>query len=130
MDLDRSTVTLDADWCRELVSGTAYFLVSYFEPGANIPIVDTYVYLGRSAYEQDGESAYIFQNASSFMELGDYANLDESSHPESSIDHLLSFSADSVVGVADIDGLMVLISGLAKRMKLGIGWDRVLPDGA
>jgi hypothetical protein len=127
MELDRAKVILNADWCRELVPGTAYYMVHYFEPGVNIPEIETYVYLGQSKFEGEDAIAYVFQRASSYCEIGDYGNLAVGTRPPS-INHLLSCSKDSIGGIADIDGLMVLIQGLARRMKLGIGWDRVIPD--
>ncbi len=41
---------------------------------------------------------------------------------------MMFYDEGSVKGIADIDGLLVLLNGLRERMRRGIGWDRVLPE--
>lgn len=127
MDLDRGAQVLDADWCRELVPGTAYFCVWYFEPGVNIPEIQTLIYLGLGTNE-DGNTAYFFHEADSFCAVGDWSRLDDAERALVSAQSIAAFEAGAVGSVADIDGLVSLLGGLAKRMKLGLSWDRVLPD--
>ena len=127
MELVRDKVRLDEEWCRELIPGAAYFTVHYFEPGVNIPQIETFVYLGQGRFEGSDEIAYIFQGAESYCEFGDVTTMEQSVRPPL-LDHLLSFSKESIGDVADIDGVLVLLQGLAKRIKLGMGWDRILPD--
>ena len=38
------------------------------------------------------------------------------------------YDENSVGMVADIDGLLVLLSGLRERIRPGLGWDHVLPE--
>jgi hypothetical protein len=127
MELERDKQVLNADWCHELVPGAPYFSVFYFEPALNIPEIRTLVYLGLGKYD-DGNPAYFFQAAESFWSVGDWSLLEAAQRKEISAESVVTFSSDAVGGLADIDGLLVLIGGLAKRMKLGIGWDRILPD--
>lgn len=38
------------------------------------------------------------------------------------------YDEDSVGSIADIDGLLVLLTGLRERMRRGLGWDHILPE--
>jgi len=41
---------------------------------------------------------------------------------------VMFYDEHSVGGTADIDGLLVLLSGLRERMRRGLGWDHVLSE--
>jgi hypothetical protein len=127
MELDRASRILNAEWCRELVHGTAYYCVWYYEPGVNIPEIQTLVYLGMGNNE-DGAQAYFFQRADSFCAVGDWSRLDAADRALVSAQSIAVFDAASVGCVADINGLAALVDRLAKRVKMGVGWDRILPD--
>jgi hypothetical protein len=133
MDIDRSPRKLNADWCKELSAGnTPYFTVSYPEPGMNFPQIETLIYLGATEMsDEDGGPpciGFMFQDARSYIEDGDWSTLPEARQGEIAAEFaVMSFSEDSVGSVADIDGLVVLLSGLRERMRRGLGWDMSLP---
>jgi hypothetical protein len=130
VDLDKSRRTIGGDWCNELAPGGPYFSVSYQEGGVNLPEVETLVYLGSTVLaDETGRSHthYAFQLARSFQEDGDWTELPEERRPDLAGD-VMFYDEDSVVGIADIDGLLVLLTGLRERMRRGLGWDHVLPD--
>ena len=54
--------------------------------------------------------------------------MEEAKRKEVSAESIVTFSSEAIRSIADIDGLVVLVGGLARRMKLGLGWDRILPD--
>jgi hypothetical protein len=132
MDLDRSPRRLDADWCSELTpGGPPYFTVSYPEPGVNRPQIETLIYLGSTQISGgDGQRiAFLFQNAQSYSEDGDWSGLPEARRDEMAAEYAVMFYDEETVGhVADIDGLLVLLSGLRERMRRGLGWERFLPE--
>lgn len=41
---------------------------------------------------------------------------------------VMLYDEDSVGSIADIDGLLVLLTGLRERMRRGLGWDHILPE--
>jgi len=38
------------------------------------------------------------------------------------------FDEDVLGSIADIEGLLVLLNDLREHMRLGLGWDHVLPE--
>jgi hypothetical protein len=132
VQLDRSPKTIAADWCGELVSGSPYFTVSYLASGVNLPKLDTLVYLGfAETADDDGHSTtgFLFQDAESFQQDGDWSELAEEQSTELAADGVVMFyDQDSVGSIADINGLLVLLSSLRERILRGLGWDRALPE--
>ncbi len=132
MNLDKSRRVIGAEWCSELVPGSPYFTVSYQESGVNLPEVETLVYLGTTQVEeQEGQAeiGFLFQAARSYQQDGDWGDLPDKQREALAADGAVMFYDEgSVVGVADIDGLLVLLNGLRERMRRGLGWDRVLPE--
>jgi hypothetical protein len=130
--MDRTRRMIDREWCRELVTDTGYFMVLYRQPGVNLPEIQTFVYLGASTFDDDspapGRTAFLFQDAGSFQEDGDWRDLSADARKVIAPDKILRFDEESITGVADIDGLLVLLQGLRRRMVLGLGWDRILPE--
>lgn len=132
MDLDRSPRRLNADWCSELIpGGPPYFTVSYQEPGVNLPEIETLIYLGSTQISEEGgprRTSFLFQNAQSYQEHGDWSTLPEARRGEMPAEHAVMLYDEETVGhVADIDGLLVLLNGLRERMRRGLGWERFLP---
>jgi hypothetical protein len=133
VDLDKSRRVIGGQWCNDLVPGGPYFTVSYQEGGVNLPEVETLVYLGWTELN-DGESGapqthFMFQLARSYQMDGNWADLPEERRTELSTEaEVMFYDEDSVGSIADIDGLLVLLTGLRERMRRGLGWDRVLPE--
>jgi hypothetical protein len=130
VDLDKSRHVIGGDWCNELEPGGPYFTVSYQEGGVNLPEIETLVYLGSTPLDDEvGQSKtyFMFQLASSYQEDGDWTELPEERRRELATE-VWSFDEDGVGSIADIDGLLVLLTGLRERMRRGLGWDHVLPD--
>ena len=133
MDVDRSNRKISADWCSELKpGGTPYFTVAYPEPGVNIPEIETLIYLGSTEVSDDGGGqrriGFLFQEAHSYLEDGDWSTLSEARRDEMTADGtVMSYDEQTVGHVADIDGLLVLLNDLREHMRRGLGWDRYLP---
>ncbi len=71
----------------------------------------------------------LFQLAGSYQQDGDWTELPEERRAELSADADVMFYDEGSVGsVADIDGLLVLLTGLRERMRRGLGWDYALPE--
>jgi hypothetical protein len=122
---------IGGQWCNELAPGGPYFTVSYQEGGVNLPEVETLVYLGSTEPDHEvGESIhFLFQLARSYQEAGDWTELPEERRVELSADaDVMFYDEDSVGSIADIDGLLVLLTGLRERMRRGLGWDYALPE--
>jgi hypothetical protein len=132
VQLDRSPKTIAAEWCGELVSGGPYFTVSYYQGGVNLPKIETLVYLGfAETADDDGHltAGFLFQDAESYQQDGDWSELAEEQSTELAANGVVMFyDQDSVGSIADIDGLLVLLSSLRKRMLRGLSWDRALPE--
>ena len=132
MDLDRSRRTIDEEWCSELAPGGPYFIVSYPEGGVNLPAIETLVYLGSAQLSKDdGQSGlhFLFQNVESYHQHGDWSALSEDLGNDLAAEGAVMFFDEDVLGsIADIDGLLVLLNGLREHMRLGLGWDHVLPE--
>jgi hypothetical protein len=131
VDLDKSRRVIGGDWCKELAPGGPYFTVSYQEGGVNLPEVETLVYLGSTQF--DGEEGqltthFMFQLARSYQEDGDWTELPKDRRDELAADaEVMFYDEDSMGGIADIDGLLVLLTDLREHMRCGLGWDQVLP---
>jgi hypothetical protein len=132
VDIDTSRRVIAGDWCKELAPGGPYFTVSYQQSGVNLPEVETLVYLGSTQAEDEvgqPQTLFMFQLAYSYQEDGNWIELPEERRNELSADAAVVFYAeDSLGGIADIDGVLVLLGGLRERMRRGLGWDRFLPD--
>jgi hypothetical protein len=132
VDLDKSRRVIGGDWCSELAPGGPYFTVSYQERGVNLPEVETLVYLGSTRLDDamgQSKTHFMFQLARSYQEDGDWTGLPENRREELATDaEVMFYDEDSVGSIADIDGLLVLLTGLRERMRRGLGWDHVLPE--
>ena len=131
MDLDKSRRVIGGNWCNELAPGGPYFTVYYQEGGVNLPEVETLVYLGSTQIDDEkGQSTihFMFQLARSYQEDGDWTELTEERRHKLATDAEVMFYDEGGIGsIADIDGLLVLLTGLRERMRRGLGWDQVLP---
>jgi hypothetical protein len=131
LDLDKSCKTIGRDWCKELAPGGPYFTVSYQKRDVNLPEVETLVYLGSTQLDDEAGQArtcFMFQLARSYQEDGDWTELPEERRRELAADaEVMFYDEGSVTGIADIDGLLVLLNGLRERMRRGLGWSRALP---
>lgn len=132
MYLDSSRREIGGDWCSELVPGSPYFTVSYQKTGVNLPEVETLVYLGLTQFDDRAgqlKTHFVFQSARSYQEDGDWTELPEVQREELANDaRVMLYDEGSVQGIADIDGLLVLITSLRDRMLRGLGWDNALAD--
>lgn len=132
MDLDKSRRVIGGDWCKELAPGGPYFTVSYQEGGVNLPEVETLVYLGSTRLDDEmgqPKTHFMFQLASSYQEDGDWSELPAKRREELASDAEVMFcDEDSIGSIADIDALLVLLTGLRERMRRGLGWDHALPE--
>jgi len=131
MDLDKSPRIIGGDWCNELAPGGPYFTVSYQEGGVNLPEVETLVYLGSTRFDEEGQSKthFLFQLARSYQADGDWTTLPEERRTAIAAGaEVMFYDEDSVGSIADINGLLVLLTGLRERMRRGLGWDHVLPE--
>ena len=131
MDLDKSRRVIGGDWCKELAPGGPYFTVSYQEGGVNLPEVETLVYLGSTPFDDEERQTtthFMFQLARSYQEDGDWTELPEDRRDELAADaEVMFYDGDGIGGIADIDGLLVLLTDLREHMRRGLGWDHVLP---
>ena len=129
MDLDRSRRKIDGDWCSELAPGGPYFTVSYPEGGVNLPEIETLVYLGSAQLSEDGQLSFLFQDAESYYRDGDWSALSEEVGKELAAEGAVMFYGEDAIGsIADIDGLLILLGDLREHMRLGLGWERALPE--
>jgi hypothetical protein len=132
MELDKSRQVVDGDWCNELTPGRPYFTVAYQKGGVNLPEVEALVYLGWTRLDDEvggSKAHFLFQLARSYQENGDWTELTEERRTELAADaEVMFYDRDSVGAVADIDGLIVLLTGLSERIRRGLGWDHVLPE--
>jgi len=130
--LEKSRRVTGGQWCNELAIGGPYFSVSYQKGGVNLPEVETLVYLGSTELDDEvGESKthFLFQLARSYQEDGDWTELPEERRTELSANaEVMSYDEESVGSIADIDGLLVLLTGLRERMRRGLGWEYALPE--
>ena len=74
-----------------LQEGAAYYAVSYMDQPMQVPLVETYIYIGTGTDEDHGEFFYIFQSAAAYF----------AGEPQTS-DNLAGFSAD---GLGDLGTL-------------------------
>ena len=132
MDLDKSRRVIGGQWCNELAPGDAYFTVSYQAGGVNLPEVETLVFLGSTKLDDEvGESKthFLFQLARSYQEDGDWTELPEERRTKLTADaEVMFYDEHSVGSIADIDGLLVLLTALRERIRRGLGWDYALPE--
>jgi len=132
MNLDKSRRVIGGDWCKGLAPGGPYFTVSYQEGGVNLPQVETLVYLGSTRLDDEfgqPKTHFMFQLASSYQVHGHWSELPEKRREELATNaEVMSYDEDSVGSIADIDGLLVLLTGLRERMRRGLGWDHALPE--
>jgi hypothetical protein len=130
MELDKSRRVIGGDWCNELAPGGPYFTVSYQTGGVNLPEVETLVYLGSTQFDdEEGQSQthFMFQLARSYQEDGDWTGLPEERRAELATDSDVMFYDEGSVGcIADIDGLLVLLTDLREHIRRGLGWDHAL----
>ena len=130
MELDKSRRVIGGDWCNELAPGGPYFTVSYQTGGVNLPEVETLVYLGSTQFDdEEGRSKthFMFQLARSYQEDGDWTGLPEERRAELATDSDVMFYDEGSVGcIADIDGLLVLLTDLREHIRRGLGWDHAL----
>jgi hypothetical protein len=132
VDLDKSRRDIGGNWCNELLPGGPYFTVSYQEGGVNLPEVETLVYLGSTGLDDEAgvsKTHFMFQLARSYQENGDWTALPQVRREElANAAEVMFYDEDSVGSIADIDGLIVLLTGLRERMRRGLGWDHVLQE--
>jgi len=132
MNLDKSRRVIGGDWCKELAPGGPYFTVSYQEGGVNLPEVETLVYLGSIRLDDElgqPKTHFMFQLASSYQAHGDWSELPEKRREELATNaEVMFYDEHSVGSIADIDGLLVLLTDLRERMRRGLGWDHALPE--
>lgn len=132
MDLDRSRQLIGGDWCKELAPGGPYFTVSYQKGGVNLPEVETLVYLGLMRPDDDvaePKAHFLFQLTCSYQHDGDWTELPEERRTELAADaKVMLYDEGSVRSIADIDGLLVLLTDFREHMRLGLGWDHALPN--
>jgi hypothetical protein len=99
----------------------------------NLPEVETLVYLGLTRFDYGAgqlKTHFVFQSARSYQGDGDWTELPEVQREELANDaRVMLYDEGSVQGIADIDGLLVLITILRDRMLRGLGWD-IRPKGA
>ncbi len=132
MNLDKSRRVIGGDWCKGLAPGGPYFTVSYQEGRVNLPQVETLVYLGSTRLDDEfgqPKNHFMFLLASSYQVHGDWSELPEKRREELATNaEVMFYDEDSVGSIADIDGLLVLLTGLRERMRRGLGWDHALPE--
>jgi hypothetical protein len=72
---------------------------------------------------------FLFQSGESYYRDGDWSALSEERGKDLAAEGaVMFFGEDTIESIADIDGLIVLLSNLREHMRLGLGWDHVLPD--
>lgn len=132
MDLDKSRRKIDGDWCSELAPGGPYFTVSYPDRGVNSPEIETLVYLGTAQLpKEDGQQGvyFLFQHAASYYQDGDWSALSEELAKDLEAEGaVMLYGEDAIGSIADLDGLLVLLSDLREHTRLGLGWERALPE--
>lgn len=92
-----------------LVEGSHYFLVWYFDEKKEVPDIETHVYVGKNVFstvtpEQD---FWYFQDPESYTTLGDFTNIEDKNKCK-----LLKADSDTLDAMYDIDGLIVELEKL------------------
>jgi hypothetical protein len=116
------TESIGGDWRMELAPGGPYFTVSYQDSGVNLPEVETQVYLGSMPLDEDDghvRTGFLFQRALSYQQHGSWVDLSKEKRAELSAEAAVMFyDEDSVGGIADINGLLVLLAGCVRACGL------------
>lgn len=114
LEIDRSPRQMQGNWCRVLLPCEPYFVVSYPDVGVNLPVIETLVYLGAAHITEEAGgplTAFVFQDAQSYSQDGDWSLLsEERSRYVVAHGSVMFYDADAVATIADIDGLLLLLS--------------------
>jgi hypothetical protein len=97
----------------ELESGGLYLSVSYLDGDLLIPIVETFIFLGKDIFSEGAEGLY-FQNAESYFTNGAY-RVDEDRVEEQ--DRLLVATPDNLSNMFDIANASDAMAHCAERWR-------------
>lgn len=121
-EIDRSARPVQGKWCRELLPGKHYFVVSCSDGAVNLPEIETLVYLGSAQMiAEDGRAltGFLFQDARSYYQDGDWSRVSEEQGGDLAAQgSVMFYDADTVATIADIDGLLPLLNDLREHMRL------------
>lgn len=91
---------IDAD---KLVVEECYFLLFFYHPKINIPVIKTYIYMGKDLYKdrKHSKNGWFFQDAKSYVKHGSFLKLPQKIERE-----LLIIDEDILSRMYDINGLI------------------------
>jgi hypothetical protein len=91
----------------DLQVGRTYFAVFHADGRRDQPIVETYVYIGSDAHEEDGVALteYVFQFARSFYQHGNWNRMTMDERDEYVDSPIVRFDVKSVRAIHDAAGL-------------------------
>jgi hypothetical protein len=101
---DQFAVPVTAD---NLRSGEVYFSVSYVDEDLLIPVVETFVFLGRDFYKEDVDSLF-FQRAESYFAGGPRGH---------DADGLLAAAPEELNNMFELSGAVDALARCAERWK-------------
>jgi hypothetical protein len=102
---------------RELHVGETYFTLIYADDRRTLPIVETFVYIGRDQRDPDGAVEHMFQFARSYHQDGDWNQMTMSTRSEYTEPPVISFDAREIDNVVDVSGLIEALTPLRHRRR-------------
>ncbi len=88
----------------DLIEGQCYFLLLFYHPKIEIPMIKTFVYVGKNLYpvrKKKPEDEWYFQDPKSYLERGSFAQLSKKVKHEKFL-----ANKDALFQMYDINGLI------------------------
>lgn len=102
---------------KDLISGKVYFLLGFYHPKLSIPMIHTYIFIGKNVFrdrEDTSKDEWIFQDPESYIEYGCFLDLSENQKKKIEPE-IICFNEDTIQSIYDLNEL---ISKL-KELKVG-----------
>lgn len=97
---------------KDIVIGQYYFLLFFYHPKVNIPVIKSFIYMGKNLYKKKedlSKDEWFFQDAKSYLQHGSFLDLPNKIERE-----LLIAEEDILSRMYDMDGLIDALQKLKK----------------
>ncbi len=92
---------------KDLISGKVYFQFGFFHPKIPIPMIHTYVFIGKNVFRnrEDTSDEWVFQDPESYLEYGCFLDLSENQKRKFASE-IICFNEDTLRSIYDLDELI------------------------